>query len=381
MPSEITGDNTSISEGTHSDAKYQQSVSRLEWIDCAKGIGVICVVLVHSIIPVIIPITKHLSSFTIPIFFILAGLTYNNRRHRDKIKSFATSRARQFLIPYIILYWAEILLFIPVSTLNIFPLTPDQLIFWFFYGAGPPYAATHLWFLAVVYFSLMIFVCLDRFLQHTPNALRWIVFMLFPLLTTSINSIFFPSLVPWRLGIIFLATSFVFIGNEMRRIKNLEIWTSGSHLFDFFTFIIIACILVFVSEYNGFTDIALDNYGINAWLYLCTGTLGTILVFMLSNAITSVSSLKQVFLTYGTNSQEVYEIHPPLFYLVPLFMVLLGGTIEDYLDLYAHLWFIRFILGISISLLISTKFIKKNKLLSIIFKGRYDISRVRVKNH
>jgi fucose 4-O-acetylase-like acetyltransferase len=370
MPSDFPDDTASVSEDTNARTTHQQSVVRLEWIDCTKGVGVICVVLVHSIIPVVNPVTQHLSSFTMPIFFILAGLTYNNERHRGDIKSFAISRAYQFLIPYVCLYCAEILLLIPLSTLIAFPLTPDQLLFWFLYGAGPPNAATHLWFLPVIYFSIMIFVLLDKLLQNASHILRWIIFLSFPILTILIHSIFSPNLVPWRIGIIFLTTSFVFIGNEMRRTRGLRTWSLNSPLFDSFAFIIITFTLLFISELNGFTDIAIDNYGFNVWLYLCTGTLGTILVFILSNVIISLPKLKQIFLAYGNNSQEVYEIHPPFFYLVPFLVVLLGGSVTGYLTSYANFWIPRFLLGISLSLLISTQIIKKNKLLRIIFKGR-----------
>lgn len=370
MHSESKSNDVSVSEDVSLGLSNRESASRLEWIDCTKGVGVICVVLVHSIIPVINPITQHLSSFTMPIFFVLAGMTYNNERHRYAIKPFASSRARQFLIPYICIYIAEILLLIPLSALIAFPFTADQLAYWFLYGAGPPNAATHLWFLPVVYFSLMIFVLLDRVLQNTPHILRWILFMALPINTILINSYFSPNLVPWRIGIILLTTSFVFIGNEMRRTRGLRPWSSNSPRFDLIGFIIIAIAVVLISDLNGFTDVALDNYGVNVWLYLCTGTLGTILVFILSNAIISISLLKRVFLTYGDNSQEVYEVHPPLFYLVPLFIVLLGGTTDDYLTMFSDLWLIRFLLGITLSIFISTKIIKKNKALRLIFKGR-----------
>jgi fucose 4-O-acetylase-like acetyltransferase len=373
MSSEFSDDSASVSEDIRLDSLAPQSDTRYEWIDCAKGIGVIFVVLVHSIIPVINPITQHLSSFTMPIFFVLAGLTYNNERYRNTLKFFASSRARQFLIPYTCLYCAEILLLIPLSTIISYPLTPAQLAFWFIYGAGPPNAATHLWFLPVIYFSMIIFVVIDKILRNTPSILRWIIFMSFPFLTTIIHSLFAPNLVPWRLGIVILSASFIFIGNEMRRIGGLRKWSSQSYLFDFFAFIVIACVLVFVSEVNGFTDIAVDNYGMNGWFYLCTGTLGAVLVFILSNAILSVPKFKQIILAYGNNSQEVYEIHPPFFYLVPLFLGLLGWSIADYLTFFADFWIFRFIVGISLSLIISTRIIKKNKLLSIIFKGRISI--------
>jgi hypothetical protein len=216
----------------------------------------------------------------------------------------------------------------------------------------------------------MLFVLLDRILQNASYILRWIIFLSLPIFTVLIHLIFSPNLPPWRIGIVFLTTSFVFIGNEIRRIRGLQSWSVNTKLFDFLLFIIISFALLLISELNGFTDIAVDNYGLHVWLYLCTGTLGTILVFILSNAIISIPKLKQILLVYGNNSQEVYEIHPPFFYLIPILLILFGWTINDYFTNFESFWILRFFLGVTLSLLISTRIIKKNKLLQIIFKGR-----------
>ena len=82
----------------------EPQLPRFEWIEVTKGIGITFVILVHSMIPWLNPVTIHLSSFTIAIFFFLAGLTYNNYRYRGNLRYFAISRGKQFLIPYFFLY-------------------------------------------------------------------------------------------------------------------------------------------------------------------------------------------------------------------------------------------------------------------------------------
>lgn len=57
-----------------------QSPQRLEYIDLAKGIGIILVVIGHSINGH--GITGHyISSFHMPLFFLLSGLCFNDSRY------------------------------------------------------------------------------------------------------------------------------------------------------------------------------------------------------------------------------------------------------------------------------------------------------------
>ncbi|MDF1539386.1 MAG: acyltransferase, partial [Candidatus Thorarchaeota archaeon] len=201
---------------------------RVEWIDVAKGIGIILVILVHSIIPLVNPVTTHLSSFAIPLFFVLAGLTYNSDKHRYQLKEFAITRGRQFLIPYFGLYTIIMGLFYLLPGVVDTYVTPDQLVFWFFYGSGPPGQATHLWFLPVLYFGFMLFVVLDRVLSGFPRWSRFLLVPILPFIAYTINSMFNPLLVPWHMGAILMATTFVLLGNELRNVYGLRPWSTAS---------------------------------------------------------------------------------------------------------------------------------------------------------
>ena len=232
---------------------------RLDWIEMAKGIGVTLVVLVHSIIPRIDPVTTHLSSFTIPIFFVLTGLTYNNEKHRTHLRNLATSRARQLLIPYFSLYLLMMILFIPLSPSIETYLTPDQLLFWFLYGSGPPDSATHLWFLPVLFLGLMLFVTLDRITYSLPRAFRWVMSMVLVLAADIIWSLFRPILVPWRMSSVLIAASMMIIGNEIRRLRGLKRWTYGSRIRNTIGVLLVTTVLLTLSQLNGFTDMAVDR--------------------------------------------------------------------------------------------------------------------------
>ncbi len=341
---------------------------RLDWIEAAKGIGITFVVLVHSMIPWLNPVTIHLSSFTIPLFFVLGGLTYNNERHREDVRSFAISRGKQFLIPYFCLYAIMMGLFVPLSPNIDTALTPLDILYWFLYGNGPPLSASHLWFLPVMYFGLMTFVVTDRLMQNLPSNARLILVAVFPLLAVAIQFLLFPNLVPWRISGVLIAATFVLFGNMMRNFRGLGTWMTRSRIDDFIVFIALSALLILLSSLNGFTDIAVDNFGVNVYLYLAAGLTGTTIVFLASGVIAFSTRAKNLFKGLGKNSQELYEIHPVAFYLVPLigfiFSVPLGAP-----EFYDFLWPARFLLGVAVSFVLTKYVITRNRLLSVIFRG------------
>ena len=55
---------------------------RIEWIDMAKGIGIILVIMGHiSFRPE--SLNVWLCSFHMPLFFFLSGLTYNSTKYSE----------------------------------------------------------------------------------------------------------------------------------------------------------------------------------------------------------------------------------------------------------------------------------------------------------
>ena len=345
---------------------------RADWLDVSKGVAILFVITVHSIIPKINAITTHLSSFTISIFFVLAGLTYNSNRHRYKLRSFAVSRGRQFLIPYFGLYLVMIALFYLLPSIVDTYLTPELLLFSLFYGSGPPGQSTHLWFLPVLYFGMLLFAVLDRLFAKAPHVTRFSLLILLPLLAFGINSIFSPNLVPWHLGSILIAATFVMIGNEMRNVHSVNVWTMESKSKNMILIILGVITLVVLSDINGFTDIAIDNLGNSVWLYMINGTLGTALVFAISSQIAVLSaSMRKLQILLGNASQEIYEAHPFTFLLVPSILLVLGWTAADIDAAYDILWPLRFLLGVIVSTLLVLFVIRKNRALSLLFTGSY----------
>jgi fucose 4-O-acetylase-like acetyltransferase len=70
--------------------------NRIEWIDSAKGIGIFLVIIGHT--PIHPMLRVNIFAFHIPLFFLLSGLLFSNRK---PFKEFIKGKAKSLLIPYV----------------------------------------------------------------------------------------------------------------------------------------------------------------------------------------------------------------------------------------------------------------------------------------
>jgi hypothetical protein len=272
------------------------------------------------------------------------------------------------LIPFFFIYIIMTILFIPLSGSIDTYLTPGELVFWLLYGAGPPGQPTYLWFLPVLYLGLIIFTFLESLTHSKDPRLIWVFVILLPLIAFWITNLLSPVLVPWRINSVFVATTFCIIGHEMKRSRGLEWWRTSSKIRDAVIILALFIVTILISQYNGFVSHPDDWFGVNGWLYIVSGTLGSVAVFMLaSQSKSSFISRKMQFL--GVNSQIVYEIHPMFFYIVPILLGLLGVSATEYATSFTLFWPFRFIIAIAISIPF-TMLILRNRILSILFTGK-----------
>ncbi|MGD9395719.1 MAG: acyltransferase family protein [Candidatus Thorarchaeota archaeon] len=346
---------------------------RLEWIDISKGVGIIVVILCHSMIPMhgdpyLYSAVSFMTGFVMVMFFVLAGMTYNADKHRENLKQYAISRGRQLLIPYFAIYLIMTLLFIPLTGSIDTYLTPGELIFWLLYGAGPPGQPTYLWFLPVLYFGLLLFIMIESVTRSHDPRVRWPLVVLLPLVALLIKDVFSPLLVPWRLNSVLYTTAFCIVGHEMRRYRGLKAWRTNSKIRDAIVVMILFVVWSIPSLYNGFVSMVDDAFGVNGWIYLITGISGSIVIFMLSSTFDS-SSISRRIQFLGINSQTLYEIHPIFFYLIPPLVALFGWSYIDYNSAFTLFWPLRFVVAFGLSVPFAY-LVLRNRVLSVIFTGK-----------
>lgn len=97
-----------------------KSDSRIEWIDIAKGIGIICVVIGHIIviIPRLTTLCEMIYLFHVPLFFFISGFLY---KENPKQISYISKKIKQLVVPYfsVFLFIAPIAIYIEHGSLNL----------------------------------------------------------------------------------------------------------------------------------------------------------------------------------------------------------------------------------------------------------------------
>ena len=69
-------------------------MNRIDWIDTAKGYGMLCVIIGHLGTP---GISAFVYTFHMPLFFFLSGFLFH---HQKKIVPFILRKTKSLVIPY-----------------------------------------------------------------------------------------------------------------------------------------------------------------------------------------------------------------------------------------------------------------------------------------
>lgn len=138
---------------------------RIEWIDIAKGIGILLVILGHSV-QFGSRLHNLIFSFHMPLFFILSGMVYNHKNN----KTFLHKKFISLIIPYIIFSIIGLLISIIIpfwrSGLNTRAIMKD------IYLTNPDAAnVSSVWFLICLFIVSVFF----NFIQKVDIKVQYIV--------------------------------------------------------------------------------------------------------------------------------------------------------------------------------------------------------------
>lgn len=183
-------------------------MNRVQWIDWCKGIGILLVLLGHTLRTDVSLI--YIYGFHMPLFFFLSGLVCNEKKYNWRL--FLKSRFNTLIIPYVVfylltwLYW----LFIERS------FRPIDLEWWqplvgMVYGAQWHGLMDHngiLWFLPCLFMTELLFFAISRVEGKWKQALA-VVFLAVCGLMIKVN-------LPWCVNIAMVALQFFWLGNMGR---------------------------------------------------------------------------------------------------------------------------------------------------------------------
>lgn len=269
---------------------------RLTYLDVAKGIGILLVVIGHvyafnkQIVDRFFVIWLY--SFHMPLFFIISGMLMAYKDERD-IWKFTKKRIRGILVPYVFFSILSIIVFAIVNDFNrgLFIQTVKATVC----GVG----IDTLWFLPALFFGEVIFFALKNLLKN-----KYVILIISAVIYTLGNFMMKDyGIVCLFLGRICIAVGFIMIGNYA---LDLEKKVNAS----WYGLIILAVVSVILSKINGFVD--LNNLVFNNHvLYLINSLIGTYLVLEISKLI-DVDEITY----WGKNTLIVMATHLNIIYIV-----------------------------------------------------------------
>ena len=176
---------------------------RLEYIDIAKGIGILLVVVFHCKIGDVSHLHNYVYSFHMPLFFLLAGLCFSTRYD---FKDFVTKRTERLLVPCFFFVIIHVAVSCVVHYQNPYEDVLSKL---------PMHIPGALWFLPVLFISEVLCFPLICKLKRSARILGVI---LFGIAGAGIMALSLP--IPQSLGTVPLSCFFVLIGYELKGVVN-----------------------------------------------------------------------------------------------------------------------------------------------------------------
>lgn len=291
--------------------------SRLDYLDVAKGIGMILVVMSHTAeqFP---NYTDLIVAFFMPLFFIISGWIYKEKQ-RSLLVSIRHRTAR-LLFPYFIysalLYaiWlfknlehldasrCKTALFgILYSRYSKYPLNFPNNTFYFIINNHP------LWFLTAMFIASILAIIALRISKKFK--IFYVLFM-GAFLYISYAFMKVPQLLPWSVDTAFLGAFFIMAGyliGKLFKILEKKPWTQ------IFVFIPMYYLWVEVTKINGMANMSVREYGYKGYtslyLFAITGIAGSLVLILVSKLI-ALTILKKPFCLISKESIVVLAMHP-----------------------------------------------------------------------
>lgn len=211
---------------------------RIEYLDIAKGVGILLVVIGHCINSNSL-IGKWIWTFHMPLFFIISGMLYDSSRY-PYFSSFFRKKTKTLLLPLLIFS-------ILIITLKSF-IFPESFNINSLRKTLPDVAY---WFIFILYLSEIIYYFINKFINNTQTKSLVILslpIISFILMKQCIN-------LPYNISSVFICTFFYGIGNLFRYTINVKIEKSKNNYRNMF----LSLILLFIPAISVyFTDKTID---------------------------------------------------------------------------------------------------------------------------
>ena len=264
--------------------------SRIKWIDQAKGIGIILVMIGHTYLD-----DKFIfwfTSFHMALFFFLSGCTF---KYKEGFVNFLISKIKSLLIPYVFFVFVTLSwnCFSAVSHGNNYIVFDNLLLYLI------QCRFTHLWFLTCLFISEIMFYLLYKLTLSFERKIFILIFIsIVCLIIEFIYRFLFNISIFWNIDLVPMAVSFMIIGYSMKdKISNIKI---SFGIISFISSLLIS--FINYCEY-GKVDWWGNSFG-NPLFFVISAFTGTVAICILCDKITS-----KILIYLGRYSIIFYGLH------------------------------------------------------------------------
>lgn len=292
--------------------------SRIIWIDAAKGLAILLVLMSHLGISIPV-IGSYLTPFRMPLYFIITGYFISNS---IDLRKFIMKRTKRLLIPYffygilincIIFFsvWLKDKLTIQIlvdkfigllySRYCLFPLGTDGNIYYLSTFAPA-------WFLTALFMASILFI---PFLYLRSKQIKWLILLYF-VISFLMNRL--PILLPWSLDTAFIGAVFIFVGYNLQQQHK-----SPPNEHKCLLWLIVALgIYILLVKYNSGINMSVRVYGrhfLGPIIFFVIGVLGSFIYFYLLKRLEN-TFIVRVFARLGNYTVSLLCTHAFVYYCV-----------------------------------------------------------------
>lgn len=293
-----------------------ENTKRLNYIDAAKGVGIILVVLAHHLRgggadePYVYSVTQWINSFHMPLFFIISGFLYEMKNEEDiSFKSFLKQKSKSVLYPYftfsavLILWYA---LFYIVLKFN-----SEVSFAYVLISSVTTYGYHALWFLPALFGASVLFIFYKKSFKKLSPLAAYAFGIAGLLLCFTARKYFYDESNPLRyifiyFGRMFIASAYVFTGSLIFKISEAISKNKKRVLIE--TLICVFSLILSLSLFRKnelSVNLAVGKTG-NPFLYCLNSLSGSLFVLYFSKLLLNKSRILSYF---GRNSLIIMALH------------------------------------------------------------------------
>jgi acyltransferase len=209
--------------------KQNVATQRAAWIDAAKGIGIVAVLIGHVCAPAGL-LAKAIFSFHMPLFFLISGYLFNLERNASNFRGMAWRKFRHLIVPYFYSWLAVVAAWLLFVCPRPFVDTPATAIArvsllslaGYLYGIGQTNVFAPLssitpvgpvWFLPTLFCAEIVFLFFLLATRKVNFVARAVGALALALTGRLIGEYVF---LPWGADIGFVSIIFLFAGYELK---------------------------------------------------------------------------------------------------------------------------------------------------------------------